>query len=237
MPTLPGSTAPVTVHMARIYGSEELVLPNAERLAEVFFRVDVSSQGSRSYDHWIRNAPQDRSHRLVSEDVDIINRTMGARSNVDRWAPVLDQDLPALKALDCTWNLLLLPTQVWTDQRVDERIGDAFDAVLGSYRNVSVMTKILHLKRPHLIPVCDRLVAEQLGCSVPAFGNRSYATGMIRHLREQGRRNLEELHVIQRYLAARGIERSLIRILDALLWCSHADSWYYPLLAILEDWR
>ncbi len=240
MSAIPRPVAPVTVRVAPIYGSEELVLRHAERLAEIFFRVDVSSRGTHSYDRWILDTPLDRLHCLVSEDVDVINRTMGARSKPERWTPVLGKELPALRAVDPTWDLLLSPPEAWVEQRVDERIDAALDAVLGPYRNVSVVTKMLHLKRPRLIPVCDRLVAEQLGCSVPASDRGAslrYAMRVVRHLREQGRRNLDELQAIGRYLAARGIERSLVRILDALLWCSHADSWYYPFRAILEDWR
>lgn len=236
----PGPIAPVTVRLARIHGSEELILPHAERLAEIFFRVDVSSRGADSYDRWIADTPQDRLHRLVPEDVAIINRTMGARSKLERWTPVLEKELPALRAVDPSWDLLLLPPETWAEQRVDERIDAALDAVLGPYLNVSVVTKILHLKRPRLIPVCDRLVAEQLGCSVPASDRAAslgFAMRVIRHLREQGRRNIDELQLIRRHLAARGIERSLVRILDALLWCSHVGSWYYPFLAILDDWR
>lgn len=91
------------------------------------------------------------------------------------------------------------------------------------------MTKVLYLKRPALIPILDSLVGEQVGWTlgIPAIM-------LIEHLRQEGRRNLDILRATQSHLARLGIERSLVRILDVLLWVSHPAAGLSPRLA---DWE
>lgn len=90
---------------------------------------------------------------------------------------------------------------------------------------------MLHLKRWRLVPVCDSLVAQQLGASdsLPTIE-------LVEHLRAQGRANLDALRAIETYLAARRIDRSLVRILDGLLWTSHEESPTHGLIDLIRDW-
>jgi hypothetical protein len=60
---------------------------------------------------------------------------------------------------------------------------------------------------------------------------------VIRHLRNEREQLRPQLEPIQSYLVSRGIERPLVRILDALLWTSHKESLTYPLIALIERWR
>jgi len=70
------------------------------------------------------------------------------------------------------------------------RVQDAVAAIAtANGRGVAQATKLLHLKRPALVPVIDGFV---------------------------------EVDV---YLRSVGIERSLTRLLDCLIWCSEADAW------------
>jgi hypothetical protein len=52
---------------------------------------------------------------------------------------------------------------------------------------------------------------------------------VIEHLRSEGRRIYLVLKEIQARLSERGqqYERSLVRILDALVWSSHPDTWMF----------
>jgi hypothetical protein len=99
--------------------------------------------------------------------------------------------------------------------------------VIGPGRGLSVGTKVLHLKRPRMFPVLDRLVLERLGvtASVPVVR-------VIEHLRGDGVRNLDRLLEIQRAIAPR--ERSLVRILDVLVWSSHPAAGIEPSMTSWE---
>lgn len=39
------------------------------------------------------------------------------------------------------------------------------------------------------------------------------------------------------YLGAQGVDRSVVRVLDALLWGSHKASWVAPLAPVIARWR
>ena len=56
-----------------------------------------------------------------------------------------------------------MPEEQWP-QTADAVIS-ALIAITAPHRNVSVSTKMLHLKRPALIPVLDDLVIENIGGS------------------------------------------------------------------------
>jgi hypothetical protein len=104
----------------------------------------------------------------------------------------------------------------------------ALRATIGQGRGPSVATKILHLKRPNLFPVLDDFVAVMLGInmpnSAPAVRRIELASTLMAHMRQQGRANLPALKAVQRCLRAQGIDRPLVRILDAIVWFSHPAS-------------
>lgn len=84
---------------------------------------------------------------------------------------------------------------------------------------------MLHLKRPRLFPILDRLVVEMFGGTLaedaqPAV-RAQLAANVVLHVREQGMRNIHALREIQSELARLDLARSLVRILDAILWLSH----------------
>ncbi len=80
-------------------------------------------------------------------------------------------------------------------------IKGALLGILGPYRNVSVATKMLHLKRPALFPVLDRLVVEavkgQVSSTASSSTRANQSLTVIEHLRGQILANADEFLEIQ----------------------------------------
>ena len=92
---------------------------------------------------------------------------------------------------------------------------------------------MLHIKRPRLIPVLDSLVVDQILARTTSDVTSWVAA--IEHVRKVGRANHAELEAIREHLRAKGFaDRTLVRILDALLWTSHRGS---GLFASLTGWE
>jgi hypothetical protein len=208
------------LRIARRDGGELLI--DAARLAGAFFRSDPSSRGPRSFDAFAGRTAVDRIER---SDLNVLNRTVTARSSPELWESLFDRPLAALTGLDPELDLVTATEEVWQVGEAERRIEAAMLAVLGPRRGLAVSTKMLHLKRPRLFPILDSLVAQMLGFPAP-YGTSVEARAvhgvrLIGHLREQGRRNLDVLKTVQAELAAEEIERTLVRILDGVLWASH----------------
>ena len=209
----------VDIVIQRMDGREPLLLERAERLAEGFFRLDPSSTRSDGLDLQLGKTPADE---ITEADVHTINRTFVARSPLRAWENLFAAGpLPWLTALDPAWDLIALDDEQWERLRCRDALVDAFDKIRGPYRGQAVATKMLHLKRWRLVPVCDSLVAHQIRAS-----SSTSTIELVEHIRGQGRANLHALSSV----------RSLVRILDALLWTSHPASLTYPLIGIIRDW-
>lgn len=212
------------IRIAAMNTAVELLIKNPDRLAEAFFRFDPSSMHPKAYDAWIQHTTSP-SNRITADDITAINATMAARSPLKVWRSLLesDADLPELAAIDPAWDLFAMPEEEWQRYECRYRIGQLFTAIMGPGRNLSVTTKVLHIKRPRCIPVLDSLVVQMVG----SFAEPGPEVGaeITAHLREQGRANLGALIAIQRQLAATDVSRTLVRILDALLWLSHPGAW------------
>ena len=158
-------------------------------------------------------------HRIVRDDVHMINHAMGARSPQGDWRGLIRRNpLPQLVAVDPSWDAVLMTNEEWQHQRVEERVEALLNAVtrrpgIGPAR----ASKVLHLKRPALIPVCDSRLLRVLG--VAQTQDDAILT-VLRHLRGEGRRLEVQLKVLQERLAGEGLQRPLIRILEVLVWGS-----------------
>jgi Family of unknown function (DUF6308) len=223
---------PVRIEIERLDGGPALVIVGAQWLAELFFRLDASAVGQGSYDARVAVTPK---NRFDDEDITAVNRTMATHASHIWWSDLLKLEAPEwLADLDPAWDLYKLSDEIWQAAGVSERLARALAAMDAKHRKLAVITKVLHLKRPALVPVLDSLVVDQLG----ARGNDPVR--VIEHVRGLGRRNLDALLEVQRHLAEKTgedgqpIGRTLVRITDALLWTAHPGSTLHPLLL---DWR
>jgi hypothetical protein len=212
---------PSTIEIRRITTGPSLVIEDAAQLALDFFRTDASSKPG-GYDDLAGGGDRDR---ITRGDIVAINTTMRARSPHTVWDVFLAAKGPQpwLVALDPVWDLVALDDDAW-QSRARPAVERALAATVGAGRGLSVATKVLHFKRPAMFPVLDSLVLQQLGVTdgVPPMK-------VIDHLRSEGRRNLDVLGAAQRALAPH-YRRSLVRILDALLWTSHPAAGLAPAL-------
>ncbi|MHC6215193.1 DUF6308 family protein [Rhodococcus ruber] len=200
---------------------ERLVLDGLG-LARGFFLGDPSSIGAGSYDSMAGQGDRDR---ITTADVQAVNRTMRARSRHQWWEPILDSELAWLSAIDTTLDLIDTCDEEWQVADGESLATAALTATIGHRRGPSVATKVLHLKRPRLFPVLDDFVAVMLGVNMPGdaptMRRITIALRLLLHLRAQGRVNLQQLQTIHTRLRAEGIDRSLVRILDAIVWFAH----------------
>jgi hypothetical protein len=104
------------------------------------------------------------------------------------------------------------------------RLFDAFSDIRGI--GFSKMTKVLHRKRPALIPMLDSVVQAYLATDDPgtrssgSFGER--ATALVRSYKRDLDRNRSVLHELQRELASREYRLTEVRILDLVIWSTGA---------------
>ena len=208
----------------------------AQWLAETFFRRDPSASGPKSYDDRIALTRADSwlRDRIVDEDVTAVNTTMAARTGHASWAPLVSEaSLPWLEAIDPSWDLIAMSDEDWSTMGVPHRLREAFKSVRRKGLGIAVTTKVLHLKRPALIPVLDSLVLAQVGMR-PTDDVATWVAGTER-VRTVGRANSQALSDIDDHLRARGIVgRSTVRILDALLWVSHPAAGF---ASSLDGWE
>lgn len=213
-----------------------LAIEGAQWLAEFFFRRDPSAVGAMSYDTWIEATQQDpeRRARIIDDDITAVNRTMAARTSHETWAPVVaSNDWAWLAALDRDWDLFDLDPVVWSTAKVAVHLRRAFEAIHRPGLGIAVTTKVLHIKRPGLVPVLDSLVIAQIGGRVD--DDPASWVHAIEHLRAVGRANLPQLSLIREHLRRVGLpDRTLLRVLDALLWTSSPGS---NLFSSLDGWE
>ena len=104
----------------------------------------------------------------------------------------------------------------WDNADVPHLLEALFGAIVAHGIGVSRATKVLHIKRPALISVCDSYVLQLLG--IPGQSTASGVAALV-HLREEGRRNHSRLQDLRDRLRDEcGISRSLVRIMDVLIW-------------------
>lgn len=141
---------------------------------------------------------------------------MGARSSYSNWTRLFKRrSLPALQAIGPGIDVFLTSDREWAARRVLDNLASLFGLVIGKGIGVAVATKVLHLKRPRLIPVCDSYVFRLMGIPGHDAGTAVALVECLRSLRAQWTPPLQQL---QRSLKEQGYDRSLVRIADALMW-------------------
>ena len=181
------------------------------------------SPGTGAYDAWARTTPP---NRVTSEDISALNRFARARTPERYWAAVIaDRRSVWLRALSPSWDAAETSEEEWAQEDISGRLEAAFGVLCGPHRGVSVASKLLHLKRPRLIPLLDALVLEQLGVPVPGGDDNearaAIAAELTTHLAAQARANAVPLAELKAELAADGSDLSAIRLIDILLWSAH----------------
>ena len=223
----------------------DLVVDDPWELIHTFVQEDRSSMGERSYDSYIASGASP-VNRIVLADVVAINSTMGARSPHSDWATVIRRGvLTELKAIDVRWDLFSTPDEIWVRRPIGDRVAALLDAVMSKGIGLARATKVLHIKRPHLIPICDSYVLRLMG--LPGENGASVAA-LITHLRNvreellptlvdirgeasrtrirpnapphRGRSYLEQLSRYWTYKAALACERSAALVRSWHLSCS-----------------
>jgi hypothetical protein len=107
-------------------------------------------------------------------------------------------------------------------------------------RGVAQATKLLYLKRPALVQMIDSFVAKALGARLSPDGSVEtrirQTRAIIDHFRAAAVQLRTFLESVDEHLRGVWIERTLARILDALVWCSVAESWVAR-SRVLAGWR
>lgn len=194
----------------------DLVIDDPWGLVQEFFPLDPGSDGDRSYDEY--SAAGTDPNRVVDEDIRIVNAWMGARSAHADWVHLIARrDLEELAAIDTHWDTFLTSDKVWKQDQVVDKLTALFATVIGKGIGISRATKVLHIKRPKLIPVCDSYVLGLMGI---LGGGPASAVALIKHLRSSGDDLRPTLLDYQERLRKVGLDRSLVRIADGLMWGS-----------------
>jgi hypothetical protein len=177
---------------------------------------------SKVYDGYISTG-ESPPNRVTDKDVNVINRSMGTRSKRSRWEPIINRsELPELIDLDPAWDLILMSEHDWEIHKVPKRIETAVDALVRPYIQIAAATKVLHIKRPALVPVCDADVLGRLGVTESEASRATVAVCV--DLRREGRRLLKHLTALQVRVGEELHQQiSLVRILEVLIWKSHPN--------------
>jgi hypothetical protein len=200
--------------------SEELVLDGLG-LARAFFGAD----GGPTIPGYDPVAGLGDPDRVVLDDIVAMNSTMRSRSKHSLWDDVLAGDQHWLRAIPADLDMVADDDMQWEAVDGDTLVATAIAACLRPGIGLAGATKLLHLKRPRVMPILDQLVAEMMGVTLPgspAAGARAaLARRLTTAIRRESRRNVQPLQRIQTDLAKRDIVQPLIRIFDAILWSSH----------------
>lgn len=82
-------------------------------------------------------------------------------------------------------------------------------------------TKILHKKRPRLIPIYDSILEEYCKKRIPRWSSLSWADGLVEYMkvfRIDLLANRNNLHVLCDMMAARGWPITPVRAMEVLIW-------------------
>jgi Family of unknown function (DUF6308) len=187
----------------------------ADEKAAFFFVSNASSVGDRAFDNWAVS-PQNPHNSFVPEDVTVINTSMAMRTPPKDWEEfTTGAHTSWVASLNPSWDIVAMSDKAWVSQGCQAAIENAINSLNGTGRRAAGVTKMLHLKRPKLIPICDSYVMTMMGQQAYT-GPQTCA--LISAIRVAARTNLTELQEISDKLASIGIRRSLVRILDSVMW-------------------
>jgi hypothetical protein len=204
--------------VSRLRDLPPLVIEDGLGVASFFFEKDASARAG-GYDEWVAANNRDRFER---HDVETINGTMRARSGYEAWKPLFGESPPWLTEIHPDWDLLEVTPQDWSSIDCCRLICVAIEKMSVMRVGRAMATKVLHMKRPLLVPILDSLVVETVGGR--AGESPTPTDVLVDHLRAVTRDNAAALTEIQGRLHCRAIQPSRVRILGAILWTVHPQS-------------
>jgi hypothetical protein len=211
----------------RPYGS--LLFADCEPVVLDFFRRDISSVNRElSYD---KRAMSEGSDVFDQDDVVVIRGGMGLNRHPKTGWKWLVEEAPAerVAALPAHTHLGDISDDDYPATRAAiETALDGFIGETGARRGLATATKMLHLKRPALIPICDSYTVAMLGIPLSAQASKAkrVEAGLIACdlIRTAANENRDELGAICAFLALDDFARTPVRVLDALLWLAYGGN-------------
>jgi len=178
---------------------------------DYYEKTAKTGKGTRAYDE-----------ARILQSIELINR-LGARMPYKAAELLLQKkDEIESRLADVPARLTILDSY---EEIPWEKLKSLFDSFRVKYVGLARMTKILHKKRPNLIPILDKniLVNKYLEPLLRAQGiivrdATERAVCYIKELKEDIDRNREAFTKVQQNLKSEGYDISLLRILDILIW-------------------
>lgn len=211
----------------RSYGA--LLFEQCEAATLDFFTRDASSTNGRlSYDDRAMSEPPDAFDDI---DVAVIRGGMGLnRHPKTGWQWLLNESpVDLVTALPGDLHLGDVPDHDYVElrQQIEEALR-GFVGDTGARRGLATATKMLHVKRPALIPICDSYTIAMLGIALKADAGKDerVEAGLIACdlVREAARNNGNALALICAHLAEERLDRTPVRVLDVPLWLAYGGN-------------
>ncbi len=164
------------------------------------------------FDWYVFHYPHREPNRITPVDIAAADRLMNAQVSRkgSRWKALTrqrraDEVANALAEIPIGADIL--------EPRYDGSVARAFKALRTHDIQLAIASKLLTIKRPHLIPMLDSVVADCLGTRDPSILLQKFRR-LLTH--PQSRKVAEDL---ARLVQVRfSIEISLVRVLDQLIW-------------------
>ena len=221
-----GKSGEIELEGERPVGEDELILQTGDRIADCHDKAMRFCQDDFSYRSYDPVAvPQDNV--LREDEVRLANRIVARMGD-----PVIKQFMSKSDCVGAALERIPAKAALWEEWSHDREIAlqELFHCLLGSGIGLSRATKVLHKKRPNLVPMLDDVVvryaeraARRQGARLPS-GQPERGAALVRILREDVAQN-------RPLLTRLGEEFGLspLRVLDILIWAWSGE--YQPLWA------
>lgn len=215
----------MSVTITRMDGSGSITIPDLAPMIVAYYGTAgmQSHAAPGGFDDPTR--PTD-PYRITRDDIRVAN-ALAAHIRSASWPSIVDRTeaIPWLQTLPADVDASRLDPAAWAEHRAG--IARAIRALGLSRPRSAGITKVLHLKRPRLVPLVDSLVREQLGAPPDTAGKGAEPLlATIDHLVDQADRNRDALDAAVTLVARDGLipRLSHLRALDIALWASHPRS-------------
>lgn len=204
----------------RMDGGPSIVIADPAAVIVDYYRSRTMHCLRRSggYD---RRGPDPHPDRITREDIAIANQ-IAAHLWGNAWPAILGAgDQPCLAELPVGTD-----AGAGTPEEREghlHRIDTAIHALTGGRPKSAGITKILHLKRPRMVPLVDSVIRAKLGADPAAAIPGDALMATVRHLVDESARLAPALdRAIAEACRAEGTpEISRLRALDILIWVAH----------------